>query len=130
MEERSNVSKAFYKIVLYSVKVVPMLIAGIYLLNTVLSYFDIDCDWLSYFVQLLFILGLYMLSIAFRFCRWHRMFIHYILVITIINIIDYKFGIMLSDRNLFLMYGIITGLFLFLALYFRFKVCKNQCQTS
>lgn len=67
------------KLVLYSVKMIPILISGIYVLNTALSYFGIDWEGFSYLVQLMFISFLYMTSYTFRFCAWHRMFIHYIL---------------------------------------------------
>ena len=130
MEEHSsvreaNLSKSLCKIMLYSIKVIPMIISGIYILNTVLSYFDIDLPILSYIVQYLFIAITLVASLAFRFCRWHRMFIYYIAVILTLNIIDYHIGIPVSDRCLYLLYGIITGVFLFIILYLRFKVCRN-----
>lgn len=110
MEEHSsvreaNLSKSLCKIMLYSIKVIPMIISGIYILNTVLSYFDIDLPILSYIVQYLFIAVTLVASLAFRFCRWHRMFIYYIAVILTLNIIDYHIGIPVSDRCLYLLYG-------------------------
>lgn len=130
MEEHSsvreaNLSKSLCKIMLYSIKVIPMIISGIYILNTVLSYFDIDLPILSYIVQYLFILITLIASLAFRFCKWHRIFIYYIAVILTLNIIDYHIGIPVSDRCLYLLYGIITGVFLFIILYLRFKICRN-----
>ena len=116
-------SRTLHKFVLYSVKVIPMLIAGIYVLNTVLSFYDIDWPGFSYIVTLLFIGFIYLASFAFKFCKWHRMFIHYILLTLILNIIDYHWGIPISDRNLFLMYMIITGIFLF-AILWLWRKCK------
>lgn len=100
-------------------KIIPMVISFIYVLNTVLSYIGIDSPILSYLVQCLFIGFMYLASYAYNFCKWHRMFIHYILMIFIINIIDYHYGIPLSDRNLFLMYGIITGVTAFITLHLK-----------
>jgi len=125
MEEHSsvgeaNLSKSLCKIMLYSIKVIPMIISGIYILNTVLSYFDIDLPILSYIVQYLFIAVTLIASLAFRFCKWHRMFIYYIAVILTLNIIDYHIGIPVSYRCLYLLYGIITGVFLFIILYLRY----------
>lgn len=125
-EEGLSNKKLLYKSVLYSVKIIPMLIAGIYLLNTVLSYYGIDWEGFSYIVQFLFIGFIYLASITFRFCVYHRLFIHYILLTLVLNIIDYHWGIPLSDRNLFLMYIIITGVFLFLILYFHQKCRKKK----
>lgn len=116
------------KVVLYSVKVFPILISGIYVLNTILSYCGIDWEGFSYIVQFLFIGFMYCASLRFKFCIYHRVFIHYILLTLILNIIDYHWGIPLSDRNLFLMYMIITGITLFVALYFhqKYRKCKKE----
>ena len=124
MTEEGSLNKSLYKIVLYSVKVIPMLVSGIYLLNTVLSYYGIDLELFSYVVQFLFIGLMYISSYAFKFCSWHRMFIHYILIILILNIIDYHVGIPLSDKGMVTLYIIIATICLFIALYLKLKVCK------
>lgn len=114
-----NLNKYLYKAVLYLTKSIPIIISGIYLLNTVLSYMYIDLTIFSYIVQFLFILYMYLTSFAFKFCKWHRVFIHYIFIILVLNIIDYHIGIPLSDRNLFLLYIIITSIALFIAIYYK-----------
>lgn len=116
-----NLNKHLYRAVLYLTKTIPVIISGIYLVNTVLSYMYIDIAALSYIVQFLFILYMYITSFAFKFCKWHRMFIHYILVILILNIIDYHIGIPVSDKGLFLLYIILTSSFLFTIIYYKVK---------
>lgn len=116
-----NLNKHLYRAVLYLTKTIPVIISGIYLVNTVLSYMYIDIAALSYIVQFLFILYMYITSFAFKFCKWHRMFIHYILVILILNIIDYHIGIPVSDKGLFLLYIILTSAFLFTIIYYKVK---------
>lgn len=125
MDVEENLNKSLYKIVLYLIKIIPIFISGIYLLNTVLSYFNIDLELFSYIVQFLFIGFMYATSYAFRFCAWHRMFIHYILIILILNIVDYHIGIPISDKAMVTLYIIIATVCLFLALYLKFKVCKH-----
>lgn len=100
-----------------------MLFAGLTLLNAVLSYFDVDCFVLSYIgsVSVLTLLFMYLSSIVFRFCVYHRMFIHYTLVNWVLNIVDYYIGIPISDRSMFILYMIIAGLFLFFILYLKFR---------
>lgn len=120
MEERC-INKYLYKAVLYLIKVTPMLYALLSLLNTVLSYFGIDAPVLSFIgsVSVLTLLLMYLTSYAFRFCIYHRMFIHYTLVNWILNIIDYYIGIPVSDRCLFIIYMALTGAFLFVLLYIK-----------
>ena len=124
--------KSLHKAVLWLVKVIPIVISGIYLANTILSYCGIDLTCFSYIVQFLFILFLYATSYAFKFCAWHRVFIHYILLVLIINIVDYHIGIPISDKKMFILYIIITTVFMFLALYLHvkehnIKVIKRNC---
>lgn len=120
VEERC-INKYLYKAVLYLIKVTPMLYALLSLLNTVLSYFDIDAPVLSFIgsVSVLTLLLMCLTSYAFRFCIYHRMFIHYTLVNWILNIIDYYIGIPVSDRCLFIIYMALTGAFLFVLLYIK-----------
>lgn len=114
-------SKRLYRIELYLIKVIPVILSAICLLNTILSYFGIDLVALAYLGgnSILSLIFLYISSVVFRFCIYHRLFIHYITLNWILNIIDYQIGIPITDRNLFLLYMIITGIFLFLIFYFK-----------
>lgn len=127
MEENGNI-KRLHKLLLVTLKVIPMLLALVCLLNTVLSYAGIDLVVLSYIggVSILPLVFLYISSYAFRFCEYHRMFLHYVAVNWILNIYDYYVGIPLSDRNLFAMYLIITCVFLFIILYLYLKTRKKK----
>jgi len=120
--------KLLYKLEVWLVKVIPVVIAGIALLNTILSYFCIDVPFLSYLggVSILTLLFLYVSSYVFKFCVYHRMFIHYIALNWILNIIDYYWGIPVSDKGLFLIYMILTGIFLFVILYLHQKEVKKK----
>lgn len=120
-------SKLLYKIQLYLLKVIPMVMAFICLLNTVLSYYDIDLMFLSYLgsCSILMVTYLYIASYVFRFCEYHRMFLHYIVVNTAINTYDLYIGVPLDDRDLFTMYLTITGIFLFIILYLYVKSHKK-----
>ena len=92
-------NKLLYKIELCLVKVVPMIYALLSLLNTTLSYFNIEAVILSYIgsVSLVTLLLLYVTSYVFKFCEYHRMFIHYTTVTWILNIIDLYIGISIND---------------------------------
>lgn len=123
MAVEESLNKALYKIQLYLLKVIPMVMAFIYLLNMILSYYNIDLEIFSYLAgnSVLTIMFLYISSYVFKFCKYHRMFIHYTTFIWILNICDLYIGIPLNDRNLFTMYLSITGIFLFIILYLYVK---------
>ena len=123
MEKEEKLNKIFYRIELYLIKTIPIVIALIALLNTILSYFYIEVPLLSYIggVSLFELMFLYLSSYVFKFCVYHRLPIHYITINWLLNIYDYYIGIPLSNKNLFLMYMIIAGITILLILYFKFK---------
>ena len=127
MAVEANLNKALYKIQLYLIKVIPMVMAFISLVNTVFSYYDVDLPILSYIggYSILTILFLYLASYVFKFCEYHRMFIHYIVVNWALNIYDTYIGIPLNDRGLLITYLTVTGIFLFIILYLYVKNHKR-----
>lgn len=120
-------NKVLYKIQLYMLKVIPMVMAFCYLLNSVFSYFDIELWFLSYLssCSICMIVYLYISSYVFRFCEYHRMFLHYIVVNTAINTYDLYIGVPLDDFELLVLYMSITGITLFIILYLYVKSHKK-----
>lgn len=127
MAMEANSNKVLYKVQLYLLKVIPMVMAFIYLINTILSYFDIDLEFLSYLGSgsMLMIGYLYVSSYVFKFCEYHRMFLHYIVVINVLNTYDYYIGIPINDLMLLILYQIISGIFLFIIIYLYVKTNKG-----
>ena len=122
-------SKSLYKAVLISLKVIPILLAIFDIVNTIVGFIGFECHWLSYFggVSLFTLAFLYLASYVFGFCRYHRMFLHYVLLTNTISVIDFEFGLPLSNYSLMCLHIILIGLFLFLILYFyrKEKCCKR-----
>lgn len=116
-------SKDLYRIELYLLKVMPMLLAAIYLVNTVLSYYDIIIPALSHIGGLSFIplVFMYVSSYVFRFCNYHRMFLHYIVVNDLINLVDYYYTLSISDWELLVLHMSVAGIALFIILYLYVK---------
>lgn len=114
-------NRVLHKFFLVFLKIIPMVMAGLYLLNTVLSYFNIDYSIVSYLTGLGLIPWLFILvaSYALKFCVYHRLFLWYIVVNDLVCWIDYNFELPVSDRGYLLLHFIVAGLFLFLILYFH-----------
>ena len=123
VEGNSLRNRDLYKIELNLLKVMPMLLAAIYLVNTVLSYYDIVVLALSYIGGLSFIplVFMYISSYVFRFCSYHRMFLHYIVINDLINLIDYHYTLPISDWELLILHMSIAGVSLFIILYLYVK---------
>lgn len=122
-----TLSKYLYKIELYVLKIIPMLLALCSFLNTTLFYFDINLTILTYLGGISFLtLGfLYISSYAFQFCGYHRIFLHYILIVNIISYIDMEFNIPLSDFNLLILYTTVAFISMVLILI-KFKNEKHN----
>lgn len=124
---------SLYKVELYLIKVIPVLTAVMALLNTILSFvFDIDAPIISYIggVSIFTLLFFYLSSYVFKFCVYHRMFIHYITFNWLLNIYDYYIGVPLNNRNMFALYLIVTGIFMLLILYYHQKEVKIKRETK
>lgn len=117
--EGSSISKPSYKVLLYILKIIPMVLALCDILNTVFWLIGVDVWWLSYIggVSLFPLLFLYISSYVFRFCSYHRMFLHYVVINNIVSTIDYKFELCISAS----IYLAIIGIFLFIILYLYLK---------
>lgn len=63
-------------------------------------------------------------SYIFGFCKWHRIIIYANLINISIELYDKTFNIPISNLELLVIYSTISILFLFIALYYKFK-CKN-----
>ena len=120
-------NRVLHKFFLVFLKIIPMAMAGLYLLNTVLSYFDIDYSVVSYLTGLGLIPWLFILvaSYTLKFCVYHRLFLWYIVANDLVCWIDYNFEFPVSDRGYLLLHFIVAGLFIFLILYFHQK-CKRH----
>ena len=125
MEVKSR-NKTLYKIELYSAKIVPMIIAAICLANTILSYFYIDLEIFSYLcgVSFIVLVRFYITSYAYKFCEYHRMFLHYIVIANLINIYDTYIGLPVSNREFLILQVAFAIICLFIILYLKFKVCS------
>ena len=122
-------SKLLYKIELRLLKIIPMILAFTALLNSILSYFNIDLYILSYIggISIFTMVFLYLSSYVFKFCEYHRMFLHYVVVTWIINTIDYYIGIPINDLEYLCLQMIIAGISLFIILLLYYKTNKKVC---
>lgn len=122
------IDKRWYKVTLEFLKVIPMLLALCDLANTIVGLLGLKLEIVSFIggISILTLLFLYLVSYVFKFCIYHRMFLHYILVNNIINTLDYTVGLPISDFEFACLVSFVAGIFLFLILYFRKKerCCK------
>lgn len=121
MEEK--LSKSIYKIELYLLKIIPIIISILYFINTTLSCLGINIEIFSIIggMSLLHTIFFYVSSYAFKFCNYHRMFLHYILISEILAWIDYKYCIIPNDKIYLTISIILYSIIIFIAIYMKFN---------
>ena len=122
--EKSRESK--YKLLILVLKFIPMLTALCYMTSTIFNYFDYNIEPLSNIggMSLLTWVFIYLASVVFKFCSYHRMFLWYILVDDLFNIIDYYWSIPISTDNILMLHNIWIGITLFIVLILYVKSNK------
>lgn len=130
MQKEEKLRKSVHKLLLLILKLIPIATSICYLLNIVLAYIGIDFPVLSHIsgMSLFTWVFIFIATIVFKFCIYHRMFLYYILISDILNIIDYYLGIPITTSNLIMLHLTIAGVFLFLILYLYVKY--NQKSAS
>lgn len=121
-------NKLLYKVEILVLKILPMLLSLLYLIGTILNCFNIDVSLISYLsgVSLIPLLFMYLSSYVFKFCEYHRMFLHYIAFNMIINCLDWYIRIPLSNREFLVLFLVISCIFLFVILYLYLKSRSNE----
>lgn len=125
--EERRIDKRWYKVTLGLLKVIPMLLATCDALNTLTCLLGYDLVVLSFIggVSFLTLAFLYLVSYVFRFCIYHRMFLHYVLVNNIISTLEFTIGLPINFLGLCCIFSVNFCVFLFLILYFHQKERKK-----
>lgn len=120
-----NLRSKLYKAEIALIKALPFLLAVLYLIATILDYYMISSTIINYIALGILYVFIYISSYVFKFCEYHRMPIHYIVLINILSVYDVYIGIPLDTFRLMQMYAIVTCLFIFLTVYLYVKNHKK-----
>lgn len=119
---KEKVSKDKFKRFVTLTKIIPILIAIIHLLNSILSFIGSNDIPLNYIggISLLPILYLYAASYVLNLCNYYRMFLHYSILIDIINVYDYYIGIPLNNKDYVILFVCITIISMLIIIKMKF----------
>ena len=116
MEEKL-ISKQLYKIELLLLKYIPFILALLHFSNTILSYYNLEHRIINYLadVSIIPLVFLYISSYVFKFCSYHRIFLHYIVINNLICIYDVYVGIPITDFNYLILHTLILFIIILIA---------------
>ena len=106
-------NKNVYKIFLSLIKYVPTFLAILKIISLTLSYLEISSFLVTCLsgTSVVFLVLLYLIAEVFRFCGLYKVSLNYVSVVTLLTILDWYFKFPLDAANRYLMYAIITGVF-------------------
>lgn len=116
------------KLLIIVTKVIPVIMAISYMIDDILMFFGIDSVFINYFsgISLLSLLYFYLTSYTLKFCKYHRVPLHYIVVCNAISFYDYYIGMPIGDVDFLMLQIAVFMIFTLLYIYLRFKVCKRD----
>lgn len=117
----ANLSVKLVKLLRIYLKLIPVIIAILSFINCILSYYGIHLKFLAHTFLFLLIGFVYIASYVLKFCEYHRISLHYIVIVYIINCYDYYIGIPINYRELFIMYSVITFIVIIIGIYLKLK---------
>ena len=121
MAAEDVLKKSTSKLLIVYLKVLPSILAIVYIANIILSYFNIEIEAAAYIIWLLMWIFIYLSAIVFRFCFYHKMFLWYILASTTLSTIDFYIGIPVSNTRYLMLHIVLLGIFLFAILHKHMK---------
>lgn len=135
----NEINKSLYKADLFILKLLPVIMCCSHLIASYGATFQITTGFgiilqiVSHYVGLVLapMLFMYISSYVFKFCNYHRMFIHYILTMNLMNVTNWYFRIPISNELYNSIQHWITIVFAILAIgmYIKkrhsVKICKN-----
>lgn len=126
-------NKALHKLTIATLKVLPMIMVAAYLLMLIGFYFD------SKYIVIPHLLGtvgaplafLYITSYVFRFCAFHRLFIHYYAFIDILNVSDHYLHPYFNEKIVTGLHDGVTLVFIITAIImYIYKYKRDNCMKA
>jgi hypothetical protein len=121
------------KLLIIFLKVIPMMLAGLAFSNTVCSYYEIDTEWMHYVggTSVLTLIFLYMASYVFKFCEYHRIFIHYVLILEILTTVKWYYPVIVTSQLVLNISFVLSGLLMLCVVFFNvYKIYKKYRRPS
>lgn len=93
-------NKKLYKILLIFLKILPMIMAVSYIMNVLFADLVIGGFAVFHYLGLVIapIAFMYIASYVFKFCNYHRCFLHFIAIEELLTLTDYYIGIPLDNE--------------------------------
>lgn len=119
----NTLDTSLHKILIWMVKTIPIIMAISYVIDDILMYMGIDTVLINYFsgVSLTTLAFLYFASYALKFCPYHRVPLHYIVICNCISFYEYYIGFPIKSVDFLAFQLAVFMSFTLLYIYLKFK---------
>lgn len=115
MNNPSNLNKRLYKLTILTLKFLPIVMASAFMISNLIHITAIQMICHIIGINAAQFLFIYLTSYVFKFCNYHRIFIHYLVLKETINLIDWYVGIPISDKAIQIVHIAIALVFIVIA---------------
>ena len=113
-----------HKFLIMTLRMLPVIMAAFYLLGN--AGLGVGLQVLFHYIGLVFapLLFMYLASHVFKFCSYHRLFIYYVIIVELLNVVDWYFTIPYDNPIITIIHDIVTVL-LFVGIAIQLIVKKK-----
>lgn len=126
------IDKRQHKLMIFTLKILPAVMASSYLIELISTLLGFGTQVLINFIGMIAapVLFMYLASYVFKFCEYHRMFIHYVLIIEILTTAKWYFPLIITGQILLNVTFVLSVLLIIGIILFNIaKIYKKKRRT-
>ena len=114
-------------------KILPAIMAGSYVIEMISIFLGFGTQVLVNFIGMIVapILFMYLASYVFKFCEYHRIFIHYVLILEILTTVKWYYPVIVTSELVLNISFVLSGLLMLCVVFFNvYKIYKKYRRPS
>ena len=127
------IDKRRHKLLIFVLKILPAIMAGSYVIEMISIFLGFDTQVLVNFIGMIVapILFMYLASYVFKFCEYHRIFIHYVLILEILTTVKWYYPVIVTSELVLNISFVLSGLLMLCVVFFNvYKIYKKYRRPS
>jgi hypothetical protein len=127
------IDKRKHKLLIFTLKILPAIMADSYVIEMISIFLGFGTQVLVNFIGMIVapILFMYLASYVFKFCEYHRIFIHYVLILEILTTIKWYYPVIVTSQLVLNVSFFLSGLLMLCVVFFNvYKIYKKYRRPS
>lgn len=127
------IDKRKHKLLIFTLKILPAIMASSYVIEMISIFLGFGTQVLVNFIGMIVapILFMYLASYVFKFCEYHRIFIHYVLILEILTTVKWYYPVIVTSQMVLNISFFLSGLLMLCVVFFNvYKIYKKYRRPS